>query len=84
VRRSEQLPSSELCYRILIDEIPKDDSGPASGVDIRLRYSVPLFVLPADDRAAPVLAWSVFKKMAIGCCGSATAAPSAHRSARWN
>ncbi|MYM72506.1 fimbria/pilus periplasmic chaperone [Duganella sp. FT134W] len=61
VRRSEQLPASELTYRILIDEIPKDD-GPASGVDIRLRYSVPLFVLPADERAAPVLAWSVFKK----------------------
>src|SRR5450830_1109707 len=30
VRRSEQLPASELTYRILIDEIPKDD-GPASG-----------------------------------------------------
>lgn len=62
VRRSEQLPSSELCYRILIDEIPKDESAPASGVDIRLRYSVPLFVLPADERAAPLLAWSVFKR----------------------
>ena len=61
VRRSEQLPASELTYRILIDEIPKDD-GPASGVDIRLRYSVPMFVLPAEERAAPVLAWSVFKK----------------------
>lgn len=61
VRRSEQLPASELTYRILIDEIPKDD-GPASGVDIRLRYSVPLFVLPADERAAPTLAWSVFRK----------------------
>ncbi len=61
VRRSEQLPASELTYRILIDEIPKDD-GPASGVDIRLRYSVPMFVLPADDRAAPALAWAVFKK----------------------
>jgi len=64
VRRSEQLPASELTYRILIDEIPKDD-GPASGVDIRLRYSVPLFVLPADERAAPALAWSVFKKEGI-------------------
>lgn len=62
IRRSEQLPAGELTYRILIDEIPKDD-GPASGVDIRLRYSVPLFVLPADEqRAAPVLAWAVYKK----------------------
>jgi fimbrial chaperone protein len=62
VRRSEQLPSSELCYRILIDEIPRANDGPASGVDIRLRYSVPMFVLPADERIAPNLAWSVFRK----------------------
>ncbi|MRW93809.1 fimbria/pilus periplasmic chaperone [Duganella sp. FT80W] len=62
VRRSQQLPAGELYYRILIDEIPKDDSGPASGVDIRLRYSVPMFVLPADERAAPALAWAVYKK----------------------
>lgn len=62
VRRSEQLPSRELCYRILIDEIPRDDSGPAAGVDIRLRYSVPMFVLPADERGAPALTWRVYKK----------------------
>lgn len=65
VRRNEQLPASELYYRVLIDEIPKDDSGPASGVDIRLRYSVPMFVLPADERAAPALAWAVYKKEGI-------------------
>lgn len=62
VRRSEQLPSSELSYRILIDEIPREEGGPAAGVDIRLRYSVPMFVLPADERAAPSLAWHVYKK----------------------
>ncbi|USX15107.1 molecular chaperone [Oxalobacteraceae bacterium OTU3CAMAD1] len=62
VRRSQQLPSNELTYRILIDEIPREDGGPAAGVDIRLRYSVPMFVLPADERAVPVLAWSVYKK----------------------
>jgi fimbrial chaperone protein len=62
VRRSDQLPVSELCYRILIDEIPKEENTPGSGVDIRLRYSVPLFVLPADDRAAPALAWAVYRK----------------------
>jgi len=62
VRRSEQLPGSELCYRILIDEIPREGDSPVSGVDIRLRYSVPLFILSADERAAPSLAWSVFKK----------------------
>lgn len=62
VRRSQALPPTELCYRILIDEIPREDNTPAAGVDIRLRYSIPMFVLPADERRAPVLAWSVFKK----------------------
>lgn len=62
VRRSDQLPVSELCYRILIDEIPREDSQAGSGVDIRLRYSVPMFVLPADERRAPALAWAVHKK----------------------
>ncbi len=62
VRRSEQLPARELSYRILIDEIPREDGAAGSGVDIRLRYSVPMFVLPADERGAPALAWSVFKK----------------------
>ncbi|WP_373990256.1 molecular chaperone [Duganella sp. BuS-21] len=62
VRRSDQLPVGELCYRILIDEIPKEENTPGSGVDIRLRYSVPMFVLPADERAAPALAWAVYRK----------------------
>jgi fimbrial chaperone protein len=66
VRRSEQLPASELSYRILIDEIPREDNTPASGVDIRLRYSIPMFVLPADERGAPALAWSVYKRTAAG------------------
>src|SRR5476649_460118 len=62
VRRSQQLPPAEQSYRILIDEIPHDDGAPSSGVDIRLRYSVPMFVLPAAEHGAPALAWSVFRK----------------------
>nr|WP_315401161.1 fimbria/pilus periplasmic chaperone [uncultured Duganella sp.] len=62
VRRSQQAPGGELYYRILIDEIPREDGGPAAGVDIRLRYSVPMFVLPADERGTPALAWSVSKR----------------------
>lgn len=64
VRRSEQLPDRELSYRILIDEVPRDGDGPASGIDIRLRYSVPMFVLPAEQgpALAPQLAWSVYRK----------------------
>jgi len=62
VRRVEAAPATELSYRVLIDEIPHNDDTPSSGVDIRLRYSVPMFVLPADERGVPVLAWHVFKK----------------------
>ncbi|WP_286159192.1 fimbrial biogenesis chaperone [Janthinobacterium sp. HH01] len=62
VRRSEQPATRELSYRILIDEIPREDKAAGSGVDIRLRYSVPMFVLPPDERGAPALAWAVFRK----------------------
>ncbi|QBE66146.1 fimbrial biogenesis chaperone [Pseudoduganella lutea] len=50
----------ERSFRLLIDELPRAD-GTQSGVDIRLRYSVPVFVPPAGD-AAPVLAWRVFRQ----------------------
>lgn len=53
--------ASERTYRLLIDEIPRDDEQ-ASGVAIRLQYSVPVFVAPSDEAAAPNLAWSVLRK----------------------
>jgi fimbrial chaperone protein len=61
VRRTGPAAVGEQSYRILIDEIPRGD-GPENGVAIRLQYSVPLFVLPADDLAAPALTWTVFRK----------------------
>jgi fimbrial chaperone protein len=61
VRRTASAAAGEQSYRVLIDEIPRGD-GPDNGVAIRLQYSVPLFVLPADDRAAPVLTWTVLRK----------------------
>lgn len=61
VRRDGQTPAGERTYRILIDEIPRGEAG-ADGVAIRLQYSVPVFVMPADARAAPRLAWSLVKR----------------------
>ncbi len=61
VRRNGAAPAREQTYRILIDEIPRGD-GAATGVAIRLQYSVPVFVAPPDDAAAPRLAWSVVEK----------------------
>jgi len=52
---------AEQTYRILIDELPRGDSQQGN-VAIRLQYSVPAFVLPADTQAAPALAWSVFQR----------------------
>ncbi|MDY0962904.1 molecular chaperone [Massilia sp. CFBP9026] len=52
---------AEQTYRILIDELPRGDS-PQSNVAIRLQYSVPAFVLPADTQAAPALEWSTFQR----------------------
>lgn len=51
--------ATERTFRLLIDEIPREGT-PDTGVDIRLRYSVPVFVLPAGD-VAPVLAWRVYR-----------------------
>ncbi|WP_296949602.1 molecular chaperone [uncultured Massilia sp.] len=55
---------AERSYRILIDEIPRGDA--ASGVAIRLQYSVPVFVAPAAGVGgavpAPALAWTLVRR----------------------
>jgi fimbrial chaperone protein len=59
VRLDKSAPTHELSYRLLVDELP--DPTQASGlgaVDIRLRYSVPLFVIPARG-SNPHLKWDV-------------------------
>lgn len=64
VRRAGAAPGAggaEQTYRILIDELPRGDSQQAN-VAIRLQYSVPVFVLPADSQAAPKLEWSTFQR----------------------
>jgi len=63
VRRSNNQPATEQTYRILIDEIPRNDAAAgATGVAIRLQYSVPVFAMPVDDKAAPRLLWTVLRK----------------------
>lgn len=47
----------ERSYRVLVDEIPNPESNTASGVTIRLRYSVPVFVEPPGRPGAPQLSW---------------------------
>ena len=63
VRRNGTQAALEQTYRILIDEIPRNDAaGDSTGVAIRLQYSVPVFALPADDKAAPKLDWTLLRK----------------------
>ena len=57
VRRKPVEGALERSYRILIDEIPRNEAG--SGVAIRLQYSVPVFVAPAATGAAPELSFSL-------------------------
>ena len=52
--RTQAGPSAqERTYRVLIDEVGRDDDPARSGVDIRLRYSVPVFVLPSGTPGLP-------------------------------
>ncbi|MDQ4627477.1 fimbrial biogenesis chaperone [Janthinobacterium lividum] len=54
--------AQEKTYRVLIDEVSREDEAGRSGVDIRLRYSVPVFVLPAGAPGKEVLDWQVFRE----------------------
>jgi fimbrial chaperone protein len=47
----------ELTYRLLIDELPDPAAPSDHSIDIRLRYSVPLFVLPNAITGGPALTW---------------------------
>ena len=62
VRTGDRAPAPERTYRVLIDEIARDDGLNTTGVDIRLRYSVPVFILPADEGAKEILAWTFYRK----------------------
>jgi len=57
VRATSAPVAVEQSYRVLIDELPRPDSTPTSGVTIRLRYSVPIFVEPAGGSGQPKLSW---------------------------
>jgi fimbrial chaperone protein len=60
--RMSPTADSERSYRVLIDEIAGEGTQRASGVDFKLRYSVPVFVLPGGDGGAESLAWQVFRR----------------------
>lgn len=60
--RQSQAGAGERTYRVLIDELARDDGSGKSGVDIRLRYSVPVFVAGAGEPGQENLSWIFFRK----------------------
>ncbi len=62
VRTNATPTDTERTYRVLIDEVAGDDSQVASGVDIRLRYSVPVFVATPNNAAPEPLSWTFYRK----------------------
>jgi fimbrial chaperone protein len=61
VRPGGGATSKELTYRLLIDELPNSADGAhdAAAVDIRIRYSVPLFVAPATPASDASVSWAL-------------------------
>lgn len=59
VRRDGSAVTDERSYRVLVDEVPNLDATPGNGVNIRLRYSVPVFIEPAGPPAPPRLSWEL-------------------------
>lgn len=57
IRQQSGDTPGERSYRVLVDEIPNPENNTASGVTIRLRYSVPVFVEPPGQPGAPQLSW---------------------------
>jgi len=55
-RRSTAPPEIEETYRVLVTEVPREDSA-AGGVRLALRMSLPVFVTPPGARAEP--RWSI-------------------------
>jgi fimbrial chaperone protein len=51
VRLHPTAPSSELSYRLLIDELPHRDLPHGTGVVVLMRYSIPVFVVTAPPPA---------------------------------
>ncbi|WP_249278980.1 fimbrial biogenesis chaperone [Bordetella genomosp. 5] len=57
------LPAGEQSFRMLIDEIAPPGQAPRTGVDVRLRYSVPIFAgAQTAQPVAQALTWSLVRE----------------------
>jgi fimbrial chaperone protein len=54
--RSAAAGDDHCCFRLLLQEVPARDGAPEFGLQVALRFSLPVFVAPSVRRA-PVLEW---------------------------
>lgn len=59
VRVANAPPAAEQNYRLLVDELPEPGQPPQSGISIRMRYSIPVFVAPATALPKPDLRFTL-------------------------
>jgi fimbrial chaperone protein len=55
--RREPDPTQELTYRVIFEEVPQAAPANFSGLRMALRLSIPVFVAPAQGKAAADVAW---------------------------
>ncbi|QNK03765.1 molecular chaperone [Dyella telluris] len=53
VRKKPTAPAQELSYRLLVDELPQKTKAEHSGLNVLLRYSIPVFIAPAGSATQP-------------------------------
>lgn len=58
VRTAKSPIASEEAYRVFVDQLPSAPTKPASSVSFVVRYSIPVFFSPKNEKG-PDLAWSV-------------------------
>lgn len=59
IKTTQVSSTKEASYRILIDEIPQPETPDSTGVMIRLRYSVPVFVQAVGEPGAALVEWQL-------------------------
>lgn len=64
VRVDKSPLSSEVSYRLLVDQIPEQSKPTHSAVNFMMRYSVPVFFSPAHQRS-PELTWSLEQRNGV-------------------
>ncbi|WP_254916199.1 fimbrial biogenesis chaperone [Pandoraea sp. PE-S2T-3] len=59
VRVANASPQAEQNFRLLVDELPEPGQPVQSGISIRMRYSIPVFVVPATSSSKPDLRFTL-------------------------